>query len=197
MPIDPAASAVDAVVAYFASVLGSSVSRVLRGWPEHGQDLKLGDGPVLAVTVAGDERTLLPPRNVDQAVQGDGLLVTYKIGTLRLSAQLDLWTQYRSQRDDVSALIEAAAHNRLPHQAGLFLDQSDYYSRPLNVNVGRGRTQDDPRGVSKGMWRRFWDLTIDTDVVVQATTAQLKQLDLQAALEEGATTISETVQVTS
>lgn len=197
MSIDPVASAADAVVAYLRTALGTNVSRVLRGWPEHGQTLKLGDGPVVAVTAASENRTPVPPRAVDQEDSGSGLLVTYKVATMRILAQVDLWSQYRAQRDDVAALIEAAAHNRVPRQVGLYLTQADYYGRPLDCELGRGRTQDDPRAVSKGTWRRLWDLTIDTDIVVQTTSPKLLQVDIQAALTEGALTISETVQVTT
>lgn len=181
--IDPVASALDTIAAHYLSEVGD-LSRALRGWPEHNQDLKLGDGPVLALTLAQESRTLVSPRQVDQ----DGDLVTYKIGMLRMQVQMDLWANYRAVRDKTGALVLAASHNRVPYQPGLFLTQGSFYSRPLNCTLGDARYDDAPNGVSKGIWRMRWDMEVVTDVVVQATVPQLQELNLELALTVGSQT---------
>lgn len=186
MAIDPVDAALDALATYFGGLSG--IASAERGWPEHPEQLDLSSGPALTVTRVDDQRVYVPPKPLD-----DGPTVTYQVGELTITAQLDLWAAYRAQRDDAGAVVEVGLHNRLPQQSGLFLDSTGYHDRPLDVVAGQGTSLDDDGRDTVGEWRRRWLLTITTDLVVLADTPQQLAIVLRATaggVTESDTTVS-------
>jgi len=190
--IDLAAAACDAIATYFGEAVTGLTAR--RGWPEANIELDLEAGPVLTVEPGPVERTLVPPRRIDQSGTST-LVVTYRVAWITITAQLDLWAQHRAARDDTAALIEAALHNRLPAVAGLYLDSTGYHGRPLTITCTDSRPEDQGDGAARGEWRQTWEIRIDTDLVVLTEHPKLTEADIAAAIDAGGDVVTDTVTV--
>lgn len=172
MPISPEDSALDALVAYFASLSG--IAGAKRGWPEHPDSFDLSAGPVLTLTMADSVREPVSPGFINDAPP---FLV--RINEVTIGAQLDLWAAYRAHRDDAARVIEDALHNQLPWRHGLYLSQPDYHDRPMTVTATPVRNEGDERAAVVGEWRRTWMLEIVTDHVIQTNTPALSEVVLR------------------
>lgn len=198
MAIDPVASALDAIVAYLATALDSVVT-VLRGWPEHGTDFDLSSLPVVSLVAGEASEERVSPFSVGTEEDDDGnLVVTYKVAGLVFVAQLDLWAAYRVQLDEAVAAVDAELTNRLPASSGLWLDQADYYDRPIAISVTGFRREDGAESAAVGEWRATWMLQVATDKVAQTTHPKISEItiDVTAQIAEdddGAVTDSTTI----
>lgn len=195
MAIDPLASALDALVEHLAgSVTMPSGTydgvTARRGWPEHGTELDLSAGIVLAVTAGRPQVTETDPLQVDHDADED--LTTYMVGRLEAVVQLDVWAPYELVLDAAVQAVAAQLDNALPFRPGLFLTQADYFSRPLRFERRDGPLRLDQPHSADGDWRATWTLGLATDLVAQVTQGTLTQLDIQAALNGVTTTTSVT-----
>lgn len=174
--LDPVTSALDAIAAHFANAGG--IATALRGWPEHPRKLDLTSGPVVTVTFVDDDVVDVPPTHVR-----DTHPPLFRVGEFVITAQLDLWCRYRVERDSAGRLVEAALHNRLPHQTGLYLDSRSYHRRPLTVTASDGRNVDDRTAAAVGEWRRRWQLRIVTDRVERVDVPTQKTIRLRPTVQ--------------
>lgn len=188
MAIDPVAAAADAIAAYLAANVTGLTAR--RGWPEGNVELDLGAGPVAAITPGPSEAVLCSPREVDRSGSGT-VTVTYRVGELDITAQLDVWAAYRAVRDDTVAAIEAKLHNRLPFQPGLWVTSTGYHDRPLIVEARRISVQDSEDTAPAGEWRATWELRIRSDLVVQTTKPELVTTTLRISTDLSNITVTE------
>jgi hypothetical protein len=190
--IDLVSSALDALADHLTETIPGLTAR--RGWPEANTALDIDEARHVAAVIAGPpEYTLVSPRSVKQT--GSTLLaIQYRVAEVEIPVQLDLWCAYRATRDDLVPLVETALHNRMPFQAGLWLSSAKYYGRPLTIETAKGggsRFQDAPDAVARGEWRKTWDLTIRTDMVVEAEHPAMLTAAIRAAVTSLGTTITE------
>jgi hypothetical protein len=189
--IDPIDAALDALVAYFGTALAGQSITVRKGWPEEGVKLSLRSGSVLSVAaIPGGQVATHSPYQVDQTGTGT-LTVTYRVGTLGFTVQLDLWAAYKATREAKAVLVEAALSNRLPWSPDLLVTSTNYYGRPITATRTGARFEGEEGASQRGQWRRSWDLRIGTDLVVQTTHPELIDLHLIASTVLGSTTVTE------
>jgi hypothetical protein len=170
--MDPISAALDALAAHLrASIdpsalpVGYPALEVREGWPEADVPLAIDQGPLLTLTPAIDEGQRHGPVVVSSEAQPDGtVLVTEKIGTVELEAQLDLWVAYADQLRAVIGLVDAALDAQTG-PPGLWLLTAG--GRPLNVDVLRHQRQPSAEGADRGEWRASWTLRLRTDRVRQ------------------------------
>lgn len=172
MAVDPIDAALDAIAAHIGAQSGIATAR--RGWPEHATDLDLSQGPVVTVTHAGDQRTQVAPGLI-----GSSKPFLWRTAELRITAQLDLWTAYRAQRDDAARIVEAALNDGLPWRTGLHLTSTAYHGRPLTVASGDGRSMDEEKAATEGEWRRTWMLEVLTDLVAETATPAQDEITIR------------------
>ncbi len=173
MAIDPIASCIDALATHLTTALGASASAVLRGWPESGVELDLDGAAVVAITAIAEERAEVAPR----VVETSGTTYTYKVAELTVRLQIDVWARHRAVLDAMGPTLRAAFSNALP-RAGLWLTQSDYYSRPVCYFMEAGALDLDGDSAAQGEWRRTYSVTATTDEVASTTHVALSQLDV-------------------
>jgi len=169
---DPITAAGDAIAAYFQDAVAGLTAR--RGWPETDQALDLTQ-PLLAVELASADPTWVAPRLLGKV--GDRWM--WRIGWLSIQGQIDLWTAYRAKREEMAPLIEAAFHNILPTQTGLFLDSTT--------------PEADGDSANKGEWRQTWDCTVSTYQVAFSDHPTLSSLNLTLSTQLSSETVTETV----
>jgi hypothetical protein len=165
MPIDPVASAMDALVTHLATTLGSTYT-VLRGWPEHRDDYDPAAKPVVTVVAGEPTETRVSPRELASSTG----TVTYKIADISVPVQLDVWCAHRARLDGALLAVGRALENGVPHTSGLWLAQSDYYGRPVTFEVTGGpRRHDGPDSATVGEWRATFSLRCSAARVAHRT----------------------------
>lgn len=167
--IDPVAAAVDALVAHLTSELGVS-ARVLRGFPAKNVAMDLDTLPVVSVTAQRATGVQVSPRVVD-SVSVDAVVSTYTyiVAELAIPVQIDLFAQYRAQRDDLGYTIGQL----LNPLASLWLTSATYHGRSIAVDVGQQFSDDDGDTATRGEWRIGWVGNLRTDLVAQTTHPRL------------------------
>lgn len=172
----PVAVAAEALVQWLGT---QGISKVLRGWPEREEDLDFSSGAVVSVTQAGDPTyTWGTPYPVEEAAQGDDLLVTWLLGDLMVEFQLDVWAPFRAVRDEAAAVVDAAMHADLPYVTGLELALDNYYGQLLAVIPLSSTALDDADAVTTREWRQRILVRCDLGIVAQGTTPKQAQLTL-------------------
>jgi len=191
MAIDPVASALDALVTHLGTALGGSYT-VLRGWPEHNTDLDLSGGPTVSVVAGEPTETRISPYLLGTADELDdedeetgNLVATYKVANLEIPVQIDVWAAYRESLDSAMLAVGEALENQAPLSSGLWLTQSDYYSRPLSFDVTGSRRPDDADAAAVGEWRGTFLLRCSASRVAQRTWP--KATEITSSLELGTT----------
>jgi hypothetical protein len=159
-------AALDAIALHFGSLPG--IASALRGWPEDRVGFDPSAGPVVSVVRLLDSSAPTAPYALE-----DGPDPLYKLADVQITAQLDLWTAYRSQHDDAARVVSEGLHNRLPLRHGLYLTSTGYHDRPLTCWSTEGVPVDPDRAADEGMWRTRWTLTVQTDQVQRATVPTL------------------------
>jgi len=191
MPVDPVAAACQALVGHLTDELGDEVAAVKRGWPEHTDEYDLSQGPLVTVTASEPNETRMAPRQVDSSTSGSDVTVTYKVAELRFKVQVDLWTPYRAQLDELIPTVEACWDGEPPFRSGLWLEQSDdattgYHGRPLAFEPRQGPLREPSDDTaSTGEWRATWILECVTDKVAQRTFTSATRIDAQAEFSGG------------
>jgi hypothetical protein len=186
MAIDPLDSACDALVAHLDSEVAELVS-VIRGWPEHAEDLDVSGGPVCAVTHGRARTEPCNPITVDTSSDSGTTTVTYKVANLGFDVQIDVWAAHRYTRDETALAVLEALHNQLPHTPDLWLTHADYYSRPVTFELVSSEAMNTADGVERGLWRWRWTLRAKTDKVATKAFHTLSQLDNQVTATTGQT----------
>jgi len=195
MATESAVAALDALVTYFQSALGSSF-RVRRGWPEPGVDLDLQTGPVLTLFTSGEgDHESVSPYQVDAATVSESITVTYKTANLKFRAQLDLWAQYRYARDQAATSVGAVLHNDLPFTTGLVLTTTP--GRPVHAVARALNFPDDGESVAAGEWRRTWMLDVQTDEVGTVAWTPAATIAIELDAESQGSTSSASIEITT
>jgi hypothetical protein len=192
--IDPLAAALNALVAHLATALPTASVR--RGWPESDTALDVDAGPVVSVLAIGSPVVeACSPGQVDETGT-DTLTTTFRVGYWRARVQVDLWTAYRAQRDELGAAVDAALANRAPRSPDLWLTSTGYHDRPLTFRLLAVRVEDGPDAAPTGLWRSGWDLEVRSDRVAIATAPALLEVEVDLTTSNGAD-IAETITITS
>lgn len=174
MPVEPAVSAADSMVAHLAATVEVTYDgvtgplRVVRGWGEDNQDYDLTSGPVASVTPISTRSDYHTPYTIDRAAT-----VNWKVADLDITLQMDLWAPNRYTRDEVAELMTRALSNDVPYRPELYLTHADYYGRPICVIASDRRVYNSDRMTpSVAEWRCVWDLRVQSGLIIQAATPQ-------------------------
>jgi hypothetical protein len=172
----------DALVTYFASALPGTWA-VRNGWPGAPVELDLDTGPCLAVTVREVERVVHEPELVGQTATDDVTISgLWRFAHVTYETRLDLFARSKAARAAATVLLAAELHNDFPVRTGLYLTATDYESRPFEVYPGPSEDLDEEDGSTSDLWRRFWLMPTEGDLVVRAATK------IQAAILANLTT---------
>lgn len=163
-------TASDAAVAALVSHLSEGLSgtvRVTEGWPENA-DLRLVDGPLLAVLATGNlDWKPTTPELLSSTVEGSNVTGLYRIATGVQSFQLSLFTAYQEQLKTAAAGIEPLLDNLFPASSGLILS-TEYHGLPVRFAVKSASTNEQA-GPLTGEWRVDWMLSARLDQVKEHT----------------------------
>lgn len=170
--IEPSAAALNALVTWLTTQLGANVSAVRRGWPEASTKLDLTGKPVLAITAGPEIREGCAPKHIGAVTAAGVTTYTYRMAYLAIPIQLDVWASHRSKLDAIGPLLRAAMQT--PPLAGLRLTSTDYYDRPITVEMDGAAFDHDGDTAPSGEWRRTYTAEAITDEV--ATTTHPKQV---------------------
>lgn len=193
MAKEPVAAALEALVSTLAASLAGVTVR--RGFPQANTPLDLTQ-PLLTVEAGQPRRLPVQPRQVAQSGSGT-LTLTWAVARLHLDVQIDLWTKYRPKRDEFALTVNQALHPSLPLTPHLRFTVTDYFSRPATLRILDGpRALDDGDTAASDEWRAVWQGVVELDEVQQGTTPELVDIRAQIAATQGATTLTETEQIT-
>ena len=182
-------AAIDAVTTHLGTEIASA-TKVIRGWPEHLEDLDLGAGPVIAVVWQQPTREECSPKIVQTIAPEDvedPTTYIYRVAWLTIPAQVEVFAPYRAQLDDVALAVQQALHNRLPNAPGLRLTSTTYYDRSVTGTCTGERSDADGTSAERGEYRKTYFLELSTDEVVPTTHPTLTRLDLALTVEAGGT----------
>ncbi len=181
MSINPAKAIRDAVVStlqtlvdgYFSALPDGTVL-VRDGWPDAMAGIPSGSYIVITSGSASSEPHVPVPYSSTTAA---GVVTQlYDIANLNLNVQVDVFADYRDQRDALVPIVRGAFCT-LPLAGSAELTLSGYHNAQATVKV-TGESDDDPAGPIPGRWRHTFEVAARVDVLVSHDWYALNRLDL-------------------
>jgi hypothetical protein len=198
-------AAANALGRWLASQLPPAEVTVDTRWPEASVDM-----PAKAITIllAGppEEEPLDPIVVAEAPIDATHAMFTWRISALRQPLQMDVWTRYDPDRDDLLArlrpLLNAGmratlgAYNANPVRHGIVLPLADGWDGTADCFFDRPDRFDSPVAVQRCEYRAVYRGWADVDLTITAPSARLARLSLVQRLRDTAGSSARTTTVT-
>lgn len=190
MTMDPSTAAINALVSYLQTALPTYT--IVEGWPEDNVNATTASPLVSITEISTDEERLSPYDESEEDVDENTVKATYVVSELTVNAQLDVWVSHKAKLPTVRQAIQAAFANNLPNTSDLWLENTEYFDRPLVVELGQCRPGNDSNQAPKGQWRLTWDVTLYADVIATENLPKTKEVANVVETELSDITLEET-----
>lgn len=206
---DPIAEAQRALVFYLQSALpaqlllsgyqnAAQLARIQDGWADVEQEILEPDGTstpknavVTVTTPAGGEFMPHPPERLSTFTPDAGqpeIESLYRVGSVELTLQLDVWAKSRAEREAVAGALRLALRGAVPLSTTLSLELAGYFGVRAAFRVNSTGFHSDQGSLVGGAWWRYTlDVSAEFDEVVKTTAARLRELYLRKFIPYEAT----------
>lgn len=178
---NPAQAASAALVAAIQAAIDAALSplpngtvSVIDGWPDAMAGIPGGSFVVVTTGDMSQEANAPIPFS---STTVDGVITQlYDVATWLMNAQVDVFTDFKDQRDDLVPLIRPIFSN-VPWSGNAQLTLSGYYGVKMRVEV-TGESDDDPKGPIQGRWRHTFEIRTKGDIIAPAEWIAIQRFDL-------------------
>ena len=162
-------NSVDAAVSQLDRYLTENVSelrRVTREWPNPSYELRM---PFVSLTTAAHRITLsknyeVTGNRIDRSDVLKGVL--FHLGYLNFTLQLNLWTDSKEERHDISEKILRVLNPNVGVTSGLSLSLDEYYDSLCRYDMVGSEIVDNEDTAIRNEWRFRFDFNTDMDLLV-------------------------------
>ena len=154
----------------------TGISKVYREWPRPDQKLTL---PSISLVTSNSRLMNKPPVTVMATDDPDGVstLETIWVGDYETSIQLDIWTEYKAQREDfydkVMQVFDSSVY--ADGTPSLKVKMSNYHDVWAAYYLGGFNYQDSPEMSLSGEWRLTMEIQANHPRVLRVNRPKITQ----------------------
>ena len=180
-------AAANALGRWLSSKLPPDEVAVNTRWPEASED-----APPKAITIllAGppDEEPLDPVVVASAPLDGARAMFTWRVAALRQPLQMDVWTRYDLERDELLArlvpLLNASTRDTIgernanPVRHGVLVPLADGWDGYADCYFDKPNRFDSPGSAARSEFRAIYRGFADVDLTVSAASARIARIEL-------------------
>jgi hypothetical protein len=155
-----------------------SIKAALEGWPSPNQQLVY---PSVTVVTRIPKYTPLSPYVISKdpvSLTDNTMKYRTMVGMYDLSIQLDIWTSYKIQRDQmVEELIHA--FNVDPAVPGIRIQLADYFNEWAQLSISSVQYVDDEQAVQRNEWRAMVQVLSNLRVIKEQIGYPMQTIESQ------------------
>lgn len=180
--------AIGGVIRALATKLRTDISqfeKVYEEFPRANERLLL---PSASITTMGTPEVTPRMRTVARRTPIPGTKngkILYNIGQYNLNLQLDIWTEYKRQRESFYDLVQGVFDGGLTRgQAiGLTLEIPDHFNIKSRYEIFNYRYMDSPEAAQKSNWRLIFDVMVNFPRVHEVTQPLITDARLDSSID--------------
>lgn len=155
----------------------TSLVKYVKGFPEANIDMEY---PSISITALNQLFFKDPsPTEVSRGSEsGNEAPIKTQIGYYEIPLQLDLWTKYRAQRNDIGLEVFNAL-NKNGEDQNLSLQLTDYHNEFANYTFTGMNDKNDEAGSQQKEWRRRYDIIVDVAAILERNRYLIKTSEVQ------------------
>lgn len=182
-----AENAVDGAISQLDNYLGENVSelrRISREWPNPSYELRM---PYVALITTAHRMTLsknyeVEGGRIDRSDVLKGIL--YHFGYLEFTTQINIWTDSKEDRHDISEKIIRVLNPNVGVTSGLSLTLEQYYNAICRYDMINSEIADNEDSAIRNEWRFRIDLRTNLDILLSKDEYIAEHINLEGETQD-------------